>query len=155
MKVKHKKQLKKPVAVVCVTDQRTCERMIHAGASFAQENGYDLRIVSVQPAAQMDAAQCGALEYLFSISIEVGAEMTVLYSKECQTALLRCLERIRPVSIMVGMPDGRSGVVASLREKFTNTSIRMINGEGEMHTLPPLSSPKSKPAVARATCAAY
>ena len=69
--------------MVCVTVQKTCERLIRAGASLA--GGAGLSVVHVARSGEAllgGSSESEALEYLFRISREYGAEMDMLRSDD-------------------------------------------------------------------------
>lgn len=69
--------------LVCVTQQKTCERLIKKAAKIKNDLGVDLYVIHVAKDEWnfLDNAKEGeALEYLFGISKSVGANLTVLRS---------------------------------------------------------------------------
>ncbi len=70
--------------MICVTRQRNCERLIQKGRSLVSEIGGELYVVhALKPGENYlgNPNEGEALEYLFQVSKEVGAEMNVLRSK--------------------------------------------------------------------------
>ena len=71
--------------LVCVTGQRSCERLIVAGARIAREEGLPLNVLHV---VQSGGSVLGfvnepeALEYLLKVSVEHGASMYVRRSDD-------------------------------------------------------------------------
>ena len=76
--------------LVCVTGQRSCERLIVTGARFAAQEKQPLVVVHV---ARTGANVLGykneaeALEYLFGISTQYGADMSVKKSDDVVSAI--------------------------------------------------------------------
>lgn len=71
--------------LVCVTQQKTCERLILKAADLKKDLNGDLFIIHVAKNEWnfLDNAKEGeALEYLFSISKSVGANLAVLRSED-------------------------------------------------------------------------
>lgn len=71
--------------MVCVTKQKTCERLIKAGVKVREQQGGELFVVHVAPTGWNilgNSKEGEALDYLFEISKSVGANMTVLRSSE-------------------------------------------------------------------------
>ena len=75
--------LAEEVAVlVCVTRQKTCERLIVEGARMAQELGAQLHVIHVAKVGDNllgNPSESEALEYLYQIS-DHGADMTMIRS---------------------------------------------------------------------------
>ena len=71
--------------LVCVTDQKRCERLIVAGAEIAKETGARLVVIHVaRPDGRMLEYESapGALEYLLQVSVSHGADMVVVRSND-------------------------------------------------------------------------
>jgi K+-sensing histidine kinase KdpD len=71
--------------LVCVTQQKTCEKLIRKAAALRDQHEAQLFIIHVAKNDWnfLDNDKEGeALEYLFNISKSVGAELTVLKSDE-------------------------------------------------------------------------
>ena len=67
-----------PVTVVLVTDQFGCKRLITAGRRLADRDGTRLEVVNVaSPGVERNPE---AIEYLFQVSRENDAAMTIHYS---------------------------------------------------------------------------
>lgn len=69
--------------MVCVTKQKTCEKLIQSGVKIKEDKGGKIFVIHVSsPDAKfLDNSHEGeALDYLFEISKSVGADMTVLRS---------------------------------------------------------------------------
>ncbi len=71
--------------LVCVTQQKTCERLIRKAASLRDDYGGELFVIHVAKNEWnfLDNVREGeALEYLFGISKSVGAKLSVLKSDD-------------------------------------------------------------------------
>jgi len=70
--------------MVCVTQQKTCERLIRKGAEIRDETGGKLLVIHVTPTSLQvlgNYQQPEALDYLYEISKSMAAEMTVIRSR--------------------------------------------------------------------------
>ena len=66
--------------MVCVTGQLTCERLIRHGAQIAKDEMAELSVVHAAMRIESilgNPHEGEALEYLFSISKQFGADMTI------------------------------------------------------------------------------
>ncbi|NMA34742.1 MAG: universal stress protein [Clostridiaceae bacterium] len=71
--------------LVCVTQQKTCERLINKAHELAREYGGNLFVINVvkNDMSFLDSSkESEALEYLFGISKKVGANLSVLKSDD-------------------------------------------------------------------------
>jgi len=95
--------------MVCVTVQKNCERLIREGSSIA--GGVSLRVVHV---ARSGAALLGvgsdseALEYLYRISREYGAEMDMLRSENIVETIVDFARKHGIECIVLGSPGSKS-----------------------------------------------
>ena len=77
--------MKESRVLVCVTGQKTCERLIAEGHRLAIEREEELSVLHVAkkgPELMGNVSEAEALEYLFKVSSERGADMTVIRSDE-------------------------------------------------------------------------
>ena len=76
--------------LVCVTGQKSCERLIRRGAELAREAGVILNVLHV---VRTDGSVLGfvnepeALEYLLRVSVENGASMYVRRSDDVASSI--------------------------------------------------------------------
>jgi len=76
--------------LVCVTQQKTCERLIHEANKLAIEYNGELHVINVVKNNWnfLDSSkESEALEYLFSISKNIGASLSVLKSDDIVGAI--------------------------------------------------------------------
>lgn len=77
--------------MVCVTQQKTCERLINKGAALKEKYNGDLFVIHATKEGTNflgNQHESDALEYLYDKSKNAGAEMTVLRSKDVPETLL-------------------------------------------------------------------
>lgn len=82
--------MKKRNVMVCVTQQRTCERLIMSGLSMIKnknDNLYVIHVVNEKEKFLNNEDDGEALEYLFRVSRKAGADLTVLRSKDVVKAM--------------------------------------------------------------------
>lgn len=99
--------------MVCVTQQKHCERLIHAGARMLEETHSDkLYIVHVFKSGQkvIGAKQnAEALDYLYERSKAVGAEMNVIKSDDIPGTLTDFANKHGIRRIIMGASPGTAG----------------------------------------------
>lgn len=95
--------------LVCVTQQKACERLIRTAAELKAEDG-DLYVIHVTKENWnfIDNAKDGeALEYLFSLSKSYGAELTILHSDKIPETIAQYAQHYGIELIITGEgPDG-------------------------------------------------
>ena len=91
--------------LVCVTGQKTCERLIEEGHRLATEREEALSVLHVaRVGAELmgSASESEALEYLFKVSSERGADMTVIRSDEVVKTVEKHAKKIGASMIVLG-----------------------------------------------------
>ena len=98
--------------LVCVTQQRSCERLIRRGAELAREAGVMLNVLHV---VRTDGSVLGfvnepaALEYLLRVSVEYGASMYVRRSDDVVQAIETAARNEEVTVIVAGRAVNYSG----------------------------------------------
>lgn len=91
--------------MVCVTQQKTCERLIRKGAEIRDEIQGKLLVIHVTPNALQvlgNYQQPEALDYLYEISKSMSAEMTVIRSKDTIDTLETFAKKNNVSTIVLG-----------------------------------------------------
>lgn len=76
--------------LVCVTGQQSSQRLIHRGAEIAARHGAPLLVLSVSGSGVnllSNPSVSQALNDLYRLSVEVGAEMTMLHHTDAHRAI--------------------------------------------------------------------
>lgn len=94
--------------LVCVTGQKTCERLIAEGRRLADERSAELSVVHVarQGMGFLGGviAEAEALEYLFKVSSEHGADMMVIRSESVVETLAAHARKVNAGVMVLGAP---------------------------------------------------
>lgn len=91
--------------MVCVTQQRTCERLIKYGHELLGKNKGELFIIHV---AHYEFKFLGkseegeALEYLYEKALEYGANLTVVRSNHVLDTLVELVEKNKITEVILG-----------------------------------------------------
>lgn len=91
--------------MVCVTQQKTCERLILNGYKLLQSENDKLFVVHVvnEKGMFLDNTNDGeSLEYLFNVSKKVGADLTVLRSKDVMKTIVDFAKDNEITHIVIG-----------------------------------------------------
>jgi len=147
--------LGRPVIVVAVTDQASCDRLIRAGAQQARQMGTGLKVVSVQPFA-LNGLDLGLnLDYLYNVAKEHGAEMSVFYHDDPLLMLGAYLQRHNTAGLVAGTtPGGCEGqFIHELRRSLPKLAVCLVDPDGLLYDLTPVAycrgrerPPKLRPA---------
>jgi len=116
--------------IVCVTDQRSCDRLIRAGRRVADLSGTELSVINVvRPEHYQDAE---SMEYLFSVSKENGAEMVLLYSDDISKAIIRYIKQSKVSCLLTGMPAKGDPVTGKIWSKFSHIDFFVVERDGSL-----------------------
>ncbi|NLW41425.1 MAG: universal stress protein [Tissierellia bacterium] len=102
--------MEKSKVMVCVTQQKTCERLILEGHKLIKSEEDKLYVIHVVNEREnfLEYANDGeALEYLFNVSKKVGADLTVLRSKDVLKAIIDFAKSNHITHIVMGTPQNK------------------------------------------------
>ena len=96
--------------LVCVTGQQSSQRLVHRGAQIAREHDAQLLVLSVSGSgvnllSNPEVSQ--ALNDLYRLSGEVGAEMTMLHHHDAHRAICDFVKERGVTRLVLG--EGRPG----------------------------------------------
>ncbi|MGI6169278.1 MAG: universal stress protein [Christensenellales bacterium] len=123
---------KTPRIMVCVTRQKTCERLIQTGSFMAKETQADLSVVHVErPGVNFlgNPSESEALEYLFQVSSSFHADLTVLREDDVVDTLVRYVKKNGVVALVMGRPpveESEDSIVRQLRNRLPDVNIMVI-----------------------------
>ena len=115
--------------MVCVTVQRTCERLIREGAKIAGEQGLSVVHVVKNGGAMLGGkSDEEALEYLYGISRAYGAEMDMLRSDDVLGTIATFARQNDIAYLVIGAPKQRRHLNASgsLQQKLPDVKVFVI-----------------------------
>lgn len=123
-----------PPILVLVTLQRACARLIRHGADMALRQHSPLHVLHVvvrnqgeQDDHTMDAQ---TLNYLYALSSEAGAQMTVLTADVALTAIAEYASQQSAKQVILGGGEHASGIAETLARLLPGVEV-IITGEEE------------------------
>lgn len=96
----------KPSVLACVTIQYDCDRIIRTARQIADDCGCELRVLSVLKPTSNYSHVSDQIEYLYLVSKEAGADMTVLFQNDAPKATADFVKENNVQRIVTGMHDG-------------------------------------------------
>jgi len=126
---------------VCVTQQKTCERLILEGKKRRQGEE-PFYVVNVSPTGweilgrkNDDVKEIAeALEYLFEVSKESGADMTIIRSTNTIDSIVEFCKKHEIGQVILGCP-GKSGKNSGERDEMTEKLRERLKGQCEVESL--------------------
>nr|WP_122012201.1 universal stress protein UspA [Maliibacterium massiliense] len=134
---------KKPSVMVCVTSQKTCERLIKAGARTAKALKAPLHVVHVAQSGHRfldDEHEGEALEYLFHISKQYEADMAVLRSDDVAESLVQYALYNKAREVIFGQspePLGPGNIIVQVKDRLQGVHIEVLPPQME-ESFPPM-----------------
>ena len=118
-----------PTVLVCVTVQKECKRLILAGKRLADNGNIALRVLHVvhpdaTPLGNPDAQE--ALNALYALSRQAGAEMTLLYSADVRAAIVEFAHQVNAVCVVVGSSKEDGWAMAEALEELLDDNITIM-----------------------------
>lgn len=120
--------------MVCVTQQKTCDRLIQYGHTFLGDEKGELFIIHVahyQIKFLGNSKEGEALEYLYEKALEYGANLTVVRSNDVLETLVDLIKKNEITHVILGESGetkAKSNMVEQLRER--------VNGTAELVVIP-------------------
>lgn len=127
--------------MVCVTKQKTCQRLIDYGKGLMTSPEDSMHIIHVAESDYNflgDTEEHRALEYLYEKAREAGAELTVLKSDDVVGTLVQIVEQNDITKVVAGAAneiDVASGFMYRLRMR--------LNGKADLVVVPIESEEKN------------
>ena len=123
--------------LVCVTGQRTCERLIKSGAELTGGAPGSLSVVHVARPGQHflgSEDEASALEYLYQVSRDHGADMALMHSEDICGAIVDAAKKRNSAVVLLGAPRGNAKglqLPALLRAQLPGVDVREIITSGD------------------------
>ena len=125
---------KAPSAVVCVTQQASCKRLIAAGKKIATEYGLTLEVLNVQPMKDCYSPDPQAMELLHDACRGAGAQLSVYFSDNPAILTASFLKKANAAVVVTGFPKDRtSPFIASIRMLLPELPVTMVDEQSNMY----------------------
>ena len=136
---------KKASILVCVTGQRDCDRLIVAGKKLAEKENVPLQVLCIQPMNDGYCAKSDEMEYLYQVTKEAGAEMTIFFQDDAPVIAAGFAKQVGAKHIVTGMPDGRAnGFVQTVHYLIPKVPISMVAEDSTIYHIYPSLALKRK-----------
>lgn len=126
-----------PAVLVCVTGQRDCDRLIHAGSRIANQLGAQVQVLCVQSPSR-GHTDYEELEYLRQTAKEADAEMSVYFNDEAAYTAAVFARKKNAVHIVTGIAEApMNGFVEVLHSLLPKLPIAMVAKDGKVYNICP------------------
>jgi K+-sensing histidine kinase KdpD len=119
--------------MVCVTQQKTCERLIRRGAELREKHGGDLYVIHVAKEGFNflgKSKESEALEYLFQKAKDYGANLTVVRAQNTLDTLKELTEKNNIHIMILGESYERNkdkDIVMNLQKRLSpDTQLEIV-----------------------------
>ena len=118
----------KSSVLACVTSQYDCDRIIKTARQIADDCECELRVLSVLTPTQNYANISDKIEYLYFVSKQVGADMTILFNTDAAKATAEFAKENNAERIVTGMHDGGDdSFLVKFNQIAPDVSITMVD----------------------------
>jgi K+-sensing histidine kinase KdpD len=120
--------------MVCVTQQKTCDRLIQYGYEFLNDDKGELFIIHVAHYKFKflgNSKEGEALEYLYEKALEYGAQLTVVRSNHVLDTLVDLVKKYKITHIILG-ESGKTAKTDNLVEQLGNR----VKNQAEILVIP-------------------
>jgi K+-sensing histidine kinase KdpD len=125
--------------MVCVTQQKTCDRLIRHGSELQKGSKGDLYIIHVAPDYDKflgNAKEGEALDYLYEKALEYGANLTVIRSNNILDTLVDLVKKNKIDHVVMGVTgnaDDQDNLVAQFSRRIEkHTALTLVPPEEVM-----------------------
>lgn len=128
--------------MVCVTTQKTCERLIKFGYEQVEKVGGELFIIHVAPYEFkfLNGDKDGeALEYLYERALAYGANLTVVRSNNVVETLADLVEKNKIQKLILGEAKEVKEDGDSEKEDFLAKLEKSVSGKAELVVVPAIN----------------
>ncbi|MBB6218286.1 K+-sensing histidine kinase KdpD [Anaerosolibacter carboniphilus] len=117
------------IILVCVTDQKSCERLITAGYLLSKALDLRLKVLSVQPSNQAKNLRETPLEYLFNVCKSLDAEMQVYWGDNGSNVAVDYIRRNKVAHLVFGVPEKmvEGNFVHDVHQAFSDIPISIVD----------------------------
>lgn len=123
--------MKKEKIMVCVTEQKTCERLIQKGIELSESHDTEIFVLhiavrDVKVIEDPEAAE--ALEYLFEKSKVYGASVSIIKSDNIKDTLLKFVIDHSINHIIMGqtrLSNEKDSVIFKLKNELAYTNVKI------------------------------
>lgn len=118
--------------MVCVTQQKTCDRLIRYGHQVLGEDTGRLFIIHVAPKDVKilgNSREGEALDYLYEKAIEYGANLTVVRSNNILETLVKLVDENEIHQVILGQSghmNNEKSLITNFREKISERAELMV-----------------------------
>lgn len=126
----------RPSVLACVTSQFDCDRIITTARQIADDCDCELRVLSVIQPTNNYTQISDRIEYLYLVSKQSGADMTILFDNDASKAVADFAKDNDVERIVTGMHDGGTdSFLVKFNELAPDISISMVSKDNKVYTM--------------------
>jgi K+-sensing histidine kinase KdpD len=143
----------KAAVLVCVTGQRDCDRLIHAGKKIADSQSIPLQVLCIQPTSAGFDTDCEELEYLRQNAKAADAEMSVYFYDDAPLMAAGVAKNIHATHIVTGMAEAPvNGFVEIIHKLLPQIPISMVAKDGTVYNICPVQKEDRRKKTKKLIC---
>lgn len=116
--------------ITFVTNQYSCDRIIHSARIIADETNTDLIVVGIlDNEYELDSE---VIDYLFILSKKNKATMRLLFSDDKTVVMTEAISQLDCANVVTGMPNSNESVLYKLWNMFPAKDFYTVDTSGEI-----------------------
>ena len=125
--------------LVCVKNINTSYNLILTAKKLSSLKNLPLQVLYVKPSNEGYNASSDEMEYIYSISKKVGAELTVFFNDDPALIAASFAKQINAKHLIVGVNnEGINMFTDTIRTLLPSVTISMISPEGKIYNMYPI-----------------
>ena len=122
--------------LACVTSQYDCDRIIKTAKKIADDCDCELRVLSILKPTGNYTTVSDRIEYLYLVSKESGADMTVLFHDDAPSTVAEFVKENNVKRVVTGMHDGGDESFLVMFNKLApKTPITMVAKDNMVYSM--------------------
>lgn len=127
---------KRAVVLACVTMQFECDRIIKVAKQIADDTDCELKVLSVLTPTHDYTEKAWQIEYLYMVSKQVGADMTVLFDEKADKAAADFAKKCNAERIVTGLHDGgEESFLVGFNKRMPQTALTMVAKDETVYSM--------------------
>lgn len=125
--------------LVCVKNKNTAYNLISTAKKLSTLKNLPLQVIYIKPSNEGNNVNSDELEYIYSASKKVGAELTIFFNDDPALIAASFAKQINAKQLIVGINNNNISLFTNtIRTLLPSVIISMISPEGKIYNMYPI-----------------
>ena len=125
--------------LVCVKNKNTAYNLIFTAKKLSTLKNLPLQVIYIKPSNEGNNVNNDELEYIYSASKEVGAELTIFFNDDPALIAASFAQQINAKQLIVGINNSNISLFTNtIRTLLPSVIISMTSPEGKIYNMYPI-----------------